>query len=239
MARGGGIDCRRLHVLGAAGGSLGGAAMAAAGDRFSVARSVGDHAPQRALPAQSLRGALCRWCTDDFLDWISGVFGAGTAFAPRAARCASAFRGGTVAHKYSGIRAVVLAAGRRRPACASARDGADQKRFFVSADDAASHGCGRRVVVSAFCRLFISGVQYQHGVFADGYVGAIARSEVGNDGAVADFAADFGAASGAGGEHFVSSGETVALSRMAPRDRNGRAVSSKRRGGSWKSAFAA
>src|ERR1700683_5806117 len=69
-------------------------------------------------------------------------------------------------------------------------------------------------MVAAFHGLPFSSVQYQHGFFAHGYGRAFALGQGRDDGAVADFADDVGAAGGAGGQRSV---EPFKTRRVIPR----------------------
>ena len=114
---------------------------------------------------------------------------------------AAAFRGCAVDREYSGVCAVVLETGRGRSATARSRLRNVAQCVSVSADDRPGRqGC---VVDAAFRGLFVSGVQYEHSVFADGHGSVVAVGEVGDDAAVVDIVDDCGVSGGEGGKYFV------------------------------------
>ncbi len=85
--------------------------------------------------------------------------------------------GGAVGDECAGVCFVVLEAGCGWSVSAGFKRGAYGWGVFVSADDVGSgvaEGDGGRELESGVCGLFIFGVQYQYGIFADGCAGAVA-----------------------------------------------------------------
>ena len=116
-------------------------------------------------------------------DRFAGVSDLRIAAPSRFAAGAAARGCGAVDHERAGVRAVVLEARTREARwCASERRVASKSSFLFPQMLAER----RFVVVAALHGLPVSGVQHEHGVFADGYGGAVALGQGGDDGTVVD-----------------------------------------------------
>jgi hypothetical protein len=116
----------------------------------------------------------------------------------------AAVGGVAVDHECPGVCAVVLEAGCGGSGAARNYAGEPGKFVFVSADvDAQGRGS---VLVAQLRGLPVSCVQHEHGIFADGYGGAVAVGEGRDDAAINHFADDYCVDCGAGCECSLKSG---------------------------------
>src|SRR5579871_2233410 len=177
------------------------ALLVATGCRLSAFDSDGDYASAGAPRSKSGAGAHRSRDRYGGNDLVARDADQAPARSQRLAEDAAVFSGGVVVGEYSGFRLLVLAVGCGGSERARYAEVPHRWRVPVSADDA---GRLRYELAAGICRLFVSGVQYQHGLLADGRSGVVAVGEADDDGAGVHLADDGGVDCGAGGECFVA-----------------------------------